>query len=98
MSTTVHDERWERFEPSDDPEVRARELWIVGKLLDLFPEVALPIQLREARWTLRRVLVLRGLATSAEDEARIDACTELATLHRWHGKAITAATAAEALR
>lgn len=47
---------------------------------------------------LRRVLARRALATSAEDEARIEACEELETLERWHDQAITATTATEALR
>jgi hypothetical protein len=33
-----------------------------------------------------------------EDEARIEGCTDLAALERWHEEAVTAASAAEALR
>ena len=52
----------------------------------------------EARETLRRVLALRKLALSPEQEQQIDACTDLAMLHRWHDQAVFAESAAEALR
>jgi hypothetical protein len=52
----------------------------------------------EERGTLRRVLALRKLALSAEQEQQIDACADLATLRRWHDQAIFAESAAEALR
>ena len=40
-------------------------------------------RLTEARAALRRVLVGRRLTPSQDDDARIDACTDLATLERW---------------
>ncbi len=52
----------------------------------------------EERETLRRVLALRKLSPSPEEEQRIDACTDLATLRRWLDQAIFAGSAAEALR
>jgi hypothetical protein len=55
-------------------------------------------RLIESRRGLRRVLTLRGLTLDAENEARIDACADLATLERWHDQAVTASTTAEALR
>jgi hypothetical protein len=54
-------------------------------------------KLEEARSALRRLLARRGLPTSTEQEARIDACTDLEALHRWHDEAAVAASAAEAL-
>ena len=51
---------------------------------------------RRAR-PLRRVLALRKLSPSPEEERRIDACTDLATLRRWLDQAIFAESAAEAL-
>ena len=63
------------------------------KLVELYPEVNLPLWLDETRSTLRR-----GLVTTAEDEARIDACTDLATLDRRIVEAVTASDAGEALR
>jgi hypothetical protein len=50
-----------------------------------------------ARAALRRVLAVRKLPTSAADEARIDACAELATLDQWHERALGAASVAEVL-
>ena len=55
-------------------------------------------RLEEARVTLRRVLALRKLGLTADGEARIDACADLATLQRWHDQAVLAATADEALQ
>ncbi len=54
--------------------------------------------LEQARSALRRVLAVRGLATSPDDEARIEACTTLATLERWLDQALTASNVTEALR
>jgi hypothetical protein len=55
-------------------------------------------RMEEARSSLRHVLALRGLALSAEEEARIDACGDLDTLRRWHDQAVVVASAAEALQ
>ena len=55
-------------------------------------------RLEEARVTLRRVLALRKLGLTADGEARIDACTDFATLQRWLDQAVLAATADEALQ
>jgi hypothetical protein len=55
-------------------------------------------RLEEERATLRRVLALRKFAPSPEDERRIDACTDLATLRRWLDQAVLAVSAAEALQ
>lgn len=52
----------------------------------------------QARAALRRVLAVRKLAPSATAESRIDACTDIVTLERWHDQALVAHTAAEALR
>jgi len=55
-------------------------------------------RLEEERSTLRRVLALRKLGLKPDGEARIDACTDLATLQRWHDQAVLAASADEALQ
>jgi hypothetical protein len=47
-------------------------------------------RLTEARAALRRVLVGRQLTPSPDDDARIDACTDLTILERWLDRAITA--------
>jgi hypothetical protein len=60
-------------------------------------EVARPAREAEARRSLRRVLARRNLSLSPEQEARIDACDDLAEVERWHDQAITAASADEAL-
>ena len=55
-------------------------------------------KLDEARSALRRLLARRGLAITAEQEARIGACADLARLHGWHDEAVVAGSAEEALR
>jgi hypothetical protein len=65
---------------------------------ELVGEGRLEGQLADARSSLRDILDVRGLALSAEDEARIDACKELDTLRRWRKQAVLAASAADALR
>jgi len=44
------------------------------------------------------VLARRKLPLTAEEEARIDACTNLPTLERWLDQAVEAKSAAEALQ
>jgi hypothetical protein len=46
---------------------------------------------------LRRVLARRQLTLSRDDDARIEACTDLATLERWLDQAITAVTVSDAM-
>ncbi|KYF59069.1 hypothetical protein [Sorangium sp. So ce854] len=55
-------------------------------------------RLIEARAALRRVLARRELKLSPEDEARIEACGDLATIERWHEQAVTATSTSEALQ
>jgi hypothetical protein len=55
-------------------------------------------RLLEARAGLRRVLARRGLRLTAEQEARIEGCGELATLERWLEEAVVAPSAADVLR
>jgi hypothetical protein len=54
-------------------------------------------RLTATRACLRRVLARRELMPSKDDEVRIDACTDLATLERWLDRAITAATVSDVL-
>jgi len=107
MSTAVHEEMLRYvMTKSDDPEVRARQRLIAKVYVDMTPEVRDELvdegrregRLNEARSVLRRVLARRKLALSAQEEARIAACADLATLERWHDQAMDAASAAEALR
>jgi len=55
------------------------------------------MRLHQARAYLRRVLARRGLLPNADDEARIDACTTLATLEHWLDEAVVASSVADAL-
>lgn len=105
MSTTVREDLLWRFGKSDDPEVEARRQRILQVLLEASPQMQeqlmekgrLEGRLAEARSALRRVLARRQILLSPGDEARIEACTDLAVLERWLDQAITAASAPEAL-
>jgi len=44
------------------------------------------------------VLAGRQLTPSKDDDARIDACTDRATLERWLDRAITATSVSDVLR
>jgi hypothetical protein len=55
-------------------------------------------RLAEARAALRRVLVHRQLTPSKDEEARIEACTDLATLERWNDRAFSAVRVSDALQ
>ena len=109
MSTTVRDDLLWRFAESDDPEIQARDEHIVKVLLAARPhlkqrliersveEGRLEGKLAEARVLLCQVLARRQLVLSPDDEARVEACTDLATLERWLDQAVTAASSSEAL-
>ena len=84
--------------PTDDPGVLARRRWIIEGLLDMDPVLRAKLIGKEDRSALRRVLALRQLALSPEDEARIDACDDIDILRRWLDQAVLAASTAEALR
>jgi hypothetical protein len=55
-------------------------------------------RLTEARAALRRVLARRQITLGKDDDARIDACGNLATLERWLDQAVTSTSASEALK
>jgi predicted transposase/invertase (TIGR01784 family) len=55
-------------------------------------------RLKATRSALRRVLARRKLDLRPEDSARIDACTDLATLERWLDEAAVAESAEQALQ
>ena len=106
MSTTVQEELLWRFGKSDDPEVEARRQRILEVLLEASPQTQQRLidkgvetgRLEEARAALRRVLARRQLAVNPDDEARIEACSEIATLEHWLDQAVTAGSASEALQ
>jgi hypothetical protein len=110
MSTLVREELLWRFGKADDPEVEARRQHILKVLLEASPETQQQLidkgrsegqlegRLAEARAALRRVLVQRQITPSKDEDARIEACTELTTLERWHDRAVTAASVSDALQ
>jgi hypothetical protein len=103
MSTAVYDDliRFVLAEP-DDELMAQRQKQTIRVFLDMAPEVKAEViadaELAKDRAALRRVLARRKLPISAADQARIVACTDPATLERWHEQAVDAASAAEALR
>ncbi|WP_437902979.1 hypothetical protein WME95_31050 [Sorangium sp. So ce327] len=101
MSQYTREDLLRRFDRSDDPEIEARRQQILQALLAQSPEVEQQLiekgQVTAARLALRTVLAQRGLALSQPIEARIDACSELATLNRWLCQAVTATSAEDAL-
>jgi len=102
MSTPAREELLWRFGKAEDPEVEARRQHILKVLLEASPETQQELRLEgrlaEARAALRRVLVQRQLTPSKDQEARIEACTDLATLERWHDRAVTAVSVSDALQ
>ena len=106
MSMPTQEELLRRFGPVDDPAIEARRQRILDFLLETSPqkkqqlrqEGQLEGRLTEARAALRRVLAGRQLTPNKDDDARIAACTDLATLERWHDRAITAASVSDVLR
>jgi hypothetical protein len=106
MSMPLQEELLWRFGKAEDPEVEARRQRILDFLLETSPQKKQQLidtglsvgRLTEARAALRRVLAGRKLTPSQDDDARIDACTDLATLERWHDRAITAASISDVLR
>lgn len=107
MSMPTREELLKRFSLGvDDPEVMARRQRTLEVLLEADPQMRrrlsetslLEGRLTEARAALRRVLARRQLTPSKDDDdARIEACTDLATLERWHDQAITAVTVSDAM-
>jgi hypothetical protein len=102
MSMPTQEELLWRFGPVDDPEIEARRQRILDFLLETSPQKKQQLQqegrLTATRASLRRVLAGRQLTPSKDDDARIDACTDLATLERWFDRAITAASVSDVLR
>ena len=113
MSTLTHDDLMWRFGKSEDPEVEARRQRILQFLLKTSPETQQELRdeghkaghkaghkegaLIALRDALRQVLADRQLRLNASQAAQIEACVDLETLKRWHRRAITAASAADAL-
>jgi hypothetical protein len=87
---------------------RKVQLWLLG-LIEEFPALRETVTrsavesavetstLREARDAVTRILQLRKLVVRSEQVDKIEACSNLDTLHRWRDRAVTAASADEAL-
>jgi len=106
MSMPTQEELLRRFGPVDDPEIEARRQHILKTLLEQDPKMRQQLRqegqqegrLIATRAFLRRVLAGRQLTPSKDDDARIDACTDLATLERWLDRASNATSVSDALR
>jgi len=102
MSTPTHEELLWRFGKAEDPVIEARRQRLLDFLLETSPQKQQQLidkgQLTEARAALRRVLAGRQLTPSKDDDARIDACTDRATLECWLDRAITASSVSDVLR
>jgi hypothetical protein len=99
MSAAVYDDliRFVLAEPEDDL-MAQRQRQTVRVFLDMAPDVKAEVISDADRAALRRVLARRKLPLHADEQARIDACTDLPTLERWLEQAVDAASVAEALR
>jgi hypothetical protein len=105
MSMPTREELHQRFRQVDDPVIEARRQHLIDVLVEESPQTKQKFidqghsegQLTGMRAALRRVLALRQLTPSKDEDARIEACADLVTLERWHDQAITAVTVADAL-
>ena len=106
MSIPTREELLSRFAPVEDPEIEARRQHILKVLLEQDPKMQQQLidkgllegRLTATRASLRRVFARRQLTPSKDESARIEACTDLATLERWHDRAVTAVSVSDALK
>jgi hypothetical protein len=106
MTEMQREELLRYFPPTDDPEVLENREQIARGLVKVFPKLREEMldegvkagKVGEARRSVLRVLMRRGLAVSAEQQARVETCDDLDTLERWLDLAITATSAADVLR
>ena len=101
MSMPTRQELLWRFGKVDDPEIEARRQHILEVLLEASPQTQQRLQLEgeltATRACLRRVLARQLLTPSKDEDERIEACTDLATLDRWLDRAVTAVTVSDAV-
>jgi len=104
MSMPTHEDlcwrfgRCWRFGKAEDPSIEARRPRLLDFLLATSPEKKQQLidkgqlagQLTATRAFLHRVLAGRQLTPNKDDDARIDACTDRATLERWLDRASNA--------
>jgi hypothetical protein len=102
MSMPTREELLWRFGKVEDPEIEARRQHILEVLLEASPKTQQQFiekgRLTATRASLRRVLERRQLTPSEDEDARIEACTDIATLERWHDRAVTSASVSDVLQ
>jgi hypothetical protein len=110
MSMPTHEELLRRFGPVEDPVIEARRQHILDFLLETSPQKKQQLidkgllegqqegRLAATHASLRRVLAGRQLKPSKDDDTRIEACTDLATLERWLDRAINATSISDVLK
>jgi hypothetical protein len=101
MSMPTREELRQRFRQVDDPVIEARRQHLIDVLVDESPQTKQKFidegRLTGMRVALRKVFARRQLTPSKDEDARIEACADLATLERWLDQAVTAVTVADAL-
>lgn len=105
MSETAKADWMDEILDTSDPKLEALERRLLQTLLraqpafkqELIAEAVVESRLAEARSAIRRVLVRRRFVLRPEEDARIDACSDLAMLERWLDQAVTAGSVGEAL-
>lgn len=101
-AATYEDLHLYTLQKTDDPGVLARRQMLAEWMLEASPETREKLvdegKLQEARTAVREVLEARGMVLGPQEQARVDACTDLDILRRWHKRAIVAANAADAMR
>jgi hypothetical protein len=98
MSMPTRDELLQRFGPVEDPELEidARRQHILKVLLDQDPKMRQQL-IDSGIEKGSRVLAGRQLTPSKDEDARFDACTDLAAPERWLDRAIPAVSVSDVL-
>jgi predicted transposase/invertase (TIGR01784 family) len=97
-TATFSAEEWEAYERAKMAEQDARGALTVARQEGLAEGHKSGLAEGQAvgrRDFLRRILELRGITLSEEEQNRISRCADLGTLDQWLGKALAASTAAE---
>jgi len=95
-TATFSPEEWEAYERAKMAEQDARGALTVARREGV-AEGEIKGELKGKRDTLFRLLARAGIALAVEDRARIEACSEVATLDRWAENVLGAKTAADVL-
>jgi predicted transposase/invertase (TIGR01784 family) len=95
-TATFSPEEWEAYERAKMAEQDARGALTVARQEGV-EEGALKGELKGKRDALFRLLARAGIALTNDDHARIEACSDVATLDRWVENVLGAKTAADVL-